>query len=271
MQRISVLNFRQWGEAQEPKVVLIHGLFGDLDNLGQAARALAARFTVITPDLRNHGASAHHGQMQLATLADDLGQLLTQQVPDPAEAVHLVGHSLGGKVAMQFALGHPERVKSLTVVDMAPVAYSQPRHSQVFAALNAVERAAPSDRRSAEALMSPYLPDSGVRQFLLKGFLRPEARQQAGSLSCWRFNLAGLQHGYDTLMAWPEESGTFSGPTLFIKGGQSDYLLAEHQASIMRLFPAARAKIIADAGHWLHAEKPQLFQKLVVDFLSTVG
>ena len=268
MQRISTLNFRQWGEAQGPKVVLIHGLFGDLDNLGQAARALAARFTVITPDLRNHGASAHHGQMQLATLADDLGQLLTQQVPDPAEAVHLVGHSLGGKVAMQFALRHPERVKSLTVVDMAPVAYSQPRHSQVFAALNAVERAAPSDRRSAEALMSPYLPDSGVRQFLLKGFLRPEARQLAGTLSCWRFNLAAIEAAYPDLMGWEPVSGPYAGPTLFIKGGNSDYLTAEHQGRIMALFPAARARVVAGAGHWLHAEQPQLFERMLADFLA---
>ena len=163
-----MLHYRHQGVTSAPPVVLLHGLFGDLDNLGALARTLASHHQVIQIDLPNHGASPQSADMHWATMCQQLLVLLDHQ---GWEQVSLVGHSLGGKVAMQFALRHPGRVKSLTVVDMAPVAYNQPRHSQVFAALNAVERAAPSDRRSAEALMSPYLPDSGVRQFLLKGFL----------------------------------------------------------------------------------------------------
>lgn len=262
-----MLNFRQWGEPDRQKVVLLHGLFGDLDNLGQAARALAENFTVITPDLPNHGASPHSPQMSLSSMAGELRALL-DSLTSQEERLHLVGHSLGGKVAMHLALNQPARIQSLCVVDIAPVRYIQSRHNQVFAALKAVEQARPADRRAAEALMLPMLPDAGVRQFLLKGFIRAEARDEAGHGSCWRFNLAAIAASYGALMGWEHEQGRFDGPTLFIKGGASDYLGAEHQSQIVALFPAAKARIVAGAGHWLHAEQPQLFQRLLRDFLE---
>lgn len=262
-----MLNFRQWGEPGRQKVVLLHGLFGDLDNLGQAARALAEHYHVITPDLPNHGASPHTPQMSLGAMARDLAALL-DSLTDPNEQVHLVGHSLGGKVAMHLALEQPERIRSLCVVDIAPVRYTQSRHNQVFAALKAVEQARPADRRAAEALMLPMLPDAGVRQFLLKGFIRAEARADVDRGSCWRFNLAAIAASYGTLMGWEHEGGCFAGPTLFIKGADSDYLSAAHQSQITALFPAARARIIAGAGHWLHAEQPQLFNRMLRDFLE---
>ncbi len=254
-----MLHYRESGVRTAPAIVLLHGLFGDKDNLGQLARRLEAEYRVVAIDLPNHGQSPWQDDVSWSSQRQQLAATLMQLSLPPC---HLLGHSLGGKLAMQYALLSPQQVQSLTVVDIAPVTYRQQRHQAVFSALAAVATARPSNRGEAEQLMSPYLEDPAVRQFLLKSFVPHTG---------WRFNLAGLQHGYDTLMAWPEESGSFPGPTLFIKGGQSDYLLAEHQACIMRLFPAARAKIIADAGHWLHAEKPQLFQKLVVDFLSTVG
>ena len=254
-----MLYYRELGSAQAPAVVLIHGLFGDLDNLGQLARHLDNDYRVVALDMRNHGHSPHQESMSWAELSLDLLTLLDHLAIPVA---HLVGHSLGGKLAMQFALRHPARTLSLVVVDVAPVAYASARHETVFAALQAVEEQAAKDRKSAEAIMAPFLPEAAVRQFLLKSFVVTEGGAK------WRFNLAALQACYDELMGWQTPAAPFPGPTLFIKGGLSDYLLPEYQGSIVSLFPQAKARIIPDAGHWLHAEKPLLFNKLVVDFLS---
>ena len=254
-----MLHYRESGSVQAPAVVLIHGLFGDLDNLGQLARHLTQEYRVIALDLRNHGHSPHYAQMSWPEMSHDLLTLLDHlAIPE----AHLVGHSLGGKLAMQFALLHPRRTSSLVVVDMAPVTYASTRHDSVFAALRTVEQQQPGDRKSADNMMAPLLPEAAVRQFLLKSYLVTREHSR------WRFNLAALQACYADLMGWQSTEAQFVGPTLFIKGGLSDYLLPDHQATIIKLFPQARARVIPDAGHWLHAEKPLLFNKLVVDFLS---
>ncbi len=254
-----MLHYRDSGSANSPTALLIHGLFGDLDNLGQLARQLASDYRVIALDMRNHGHSPHQATMSWAELTQDLLALLDQlAIP----AAHLIGHSLGGKLAMQFALRHPARTLSLVVVDVAPVAYAEARHEQVFAALQAVLNSDAADRKGADAIMATFLADAAVRQFLLKSFMATKVGP------AWRFNLAALQACYGELMDWQATEAPFTGPTLFIKGGRSDYLLPEHQTTIVRLFPLAKARIIPDADHWLHAEKPLLFNKLVVDFLS---
>lgn len=253
------LHYRESGLQDAPAVVLLHGLFGDKDNLGGLARQLADHYRVVALDLPNHGHSPWHEDVswpsQQAQLQQTLDALAITQC-------HLIGHSLGGKLAMQQALHQPERTLSLTVLDMAPVTYSDQRHAAVFAALAVVAAQRPATRAEAEQLMSTHLPDAAVRQFLLKNFVPQQG---------WRFNLPALQQGYHQLMAWPDPSGHYAGPTLFIKGGRSDYLLPEYQPLILAQFPSAKARIIPDAGHWLHAEKPDLLRKLVVDFLSTAG
>ncbi|MCD8547021.1 MAG: alpha/beta fold hydrolase [Aeromonadaceae bacterium] len=244
---------------QAPVVVLIHGLFGSLDNLGQLAKALGtAGFGVLSLDLRNHGRSPHCTEHSYPAMVADLVDLLNTQ---GVSQVMLLGHSMGGKVAMQFALHHPERVQRLVVVDMAPADYAPGEHDAVFAGLQAVAQQAPLSRAQADACLSQQLTEPAVRQFLLKSFL-PDS--QAG----WRFNLPVLHAQYPQILAWPSVEGRYPGPTLFIKGELSPYLQPEHQASIHRLFPQARAKLVLGAGHWPHAEKPVLFNKLVVDFLS---
>lgn len=251
-----MLQYLRQGPESAPAIILLHGLFGDKDNLGNLARALAGTWCVIQVDLPNHGGSPHQDDMSypamceaLLTLLDTLG----------LSRVHLLGHSLGGKLAMQFALRYPARVDRLIVADMAPVAYPA-RHERVFAALQAAVAQGCRTRQEAETAMIPQLEDARVRQFLLKSF-------QAGV--GWRFQLPAINANYPTLMDWPSLDGQFSGAVLFLKGGLSDYLLPEHQAVIGHYFPQAKARIIADAGHWLHAEKPLLFNRLVVDFLST--
>jgi esterase len=238
-------------------VVLLHGLFGSGDNLGALARSLATGYRVISADLRNHGRSPHSASMTLAELAGDVLGLLDTLAIDRA---HLVGHSLGGKVAMQLALNAPARVGRLVCADIAPVQYT-PHHQQIFAGLRAVDLAAVSQRGDADAVLAQYIDELPVRQFLLKSLYRDEEGFH------WRFDLDALIANYDEVLAAPIGE-PFAGPTLFIKGGLSDYVLPEHEAAVRALFPNFRVKVIEGTGHWLHGEKPLVFNKLVKDFLE---
>lgn len=239
-------------------VVLLHGLFGKQDNLGLLKQALQLQRPVITVDLRNHGLSEWHAEMNYQVMSDDILNLLSK-LNQPK--VHLLGHSMGGKVAMAVALQAPDRVASLSVADIAPVTYKESRHTNVFKALNAVANAQVSSRKEAELLMSDYLTEPSVRQFLLKSFSNEQPTH-------WQFNLHILQQHYADIMGWPFATQHYSGPVLFIKGGASDYLQAEHQPAITQHFPNASAKIIPGCGHWLHAEKPLLFNGIVERFLQ---
>ncbi|WP_439827343.1 alpha/beta fold hydrolase [Aeromonas enteropelogenes] len=260
MQHNHELNFKEQG--QGPAVILIHGLFGSLDNLGLLARALSEHYRVISVDLRNHGASFHSDKMDYPAQAADILALMDQlAIPEAT----LIGHSMGGKVGMQVAKLAPARVTKLVVADMAPVAYPHSRHQNVFAGLNATLATPPQSRSEAEALLAQYIEIPGVRQFLLKSFAKTEAGWG------WRFNVPTLEQNYANIMGWPEDDRRFEGPVLFIKGGDSDYMQPQYSEMALAQFPAAKVRVIAGTGHWLHAEKPVLFNKLVVDFLSTGG
>ncbi|WMC11971.1 alpha/beta fold hydrolase [Oceanimonas pelagia] len=252
------LNYRRQG--QGVPVMLVHGLFGSLDNLNGLNRALAEHFDVITVDLRNHGQSPRSQQMTYAAMAEDILELSERlQLDRPV----LVGHSMGGKAVMMAAGLAPERVRALVVADMAPVAYREARHQNVFAGLQAVIDAGCHHRQDADAVLAEHVAIAGVRQFLLKSFVPGEAN--------WRFNVPALRAAYDHIMGWPGLPAPFEGPVLFIKGSESDYLLPAHQPEVLTQFPHARARVIQGAGHWLHAEKPQAFNRLVEDFLRSVS
>ncbi|WP_417618711.1 alpha/beta fold hydrolase [Oceanisphaera sp.] len=250
------LNFRRQGQGQP--VIVIHGLFGSLDNLNGLSKALAEHYEVIAVDVRNHGLSPHSEHISYQDMANDILALISQlELARPV----LVGHSMGGKIAMMIAGIAPELIGGLVVADMAPVAYTQARHKEVFAGLQAVAAAGCRDRKAADAVLGRHVQIMGVRQFLLKSFI-PD------SDTPWRFNVPALQEHYATIMSWPGLDTPYTGPVLFIKGGESDYLLPEYQAEVIRQFPRAKAKVIPGTGHWLHAEKPQLFNRLVLDFLA---
>ncbi|MDP5291157.1 alpha/beta fold hydrolase [Oceanimonas sp. CHS3-5] len=252
------LNYRRQGQGMP--VMLVHGLFGNLDNLNGLNRALTEHFDVITVDLRNHGQSPRSEEMTYAAMADDILELSEQlQLDRPA----LVGHSMGGKAVMMAAGLAPDRVRGLVVADMAPVAYREARHQEVFAGLQAVIDAGCQSRKEADAVLAEHVAIAGVRQFLLKSFVAGEAG--------WRFNVAALRKAYNNIMGWPGLPAPFEGPVLFIKGSESDYLLPEHQPEVQAQFPNARARVIQNAGHWLHAEKPQAFNRVVQDFLLSVS
>lgn len=250
---------------QGPHLVLIHGLFGSYDNLGVIARALSDSFHIINIDVRNHGQSGHSEHMSYALMVADVADTLDAL---GVTSTAILGHSMGGKLAMAFALQQPERVTKLILADIAPIAYP-PRHNAVFAGLQQVQLATINSRSDADKQLSVHIKEPSVRQFLLKSL------NKTNNGFAWRFNLEALMANYQALIgdelsltAGPDSKpATFDGPTLFIKGGDSDYILAEHRPAIMALFPHAQAKIIQGTGHWLHAEKPAVFCKLVRDFL----
>ncbi|UJX24125.1 alpha/beta fold hydrolase [Pseudoalteromonas sp. CF6-2] len=252
-----LLNYQQSG--QGPDVVLIHGLFGSLENLNVIAKALAENYTVTNIDLRNHGKSFHSETMNYEVMADDIYNLLKHLNISNA---HIIGHSMGGKAAMQLALKHKDVVNKLVVLDISPVA-NKPRHSAIFAGLNEVAESSVADRKAADQLLAKHIDEMGVRQFLLKSFAKNDQGQYQ-----WRFNLDVLYQQYENILSQLDENDSCLCDTLFVKGNDSDYILAEHRPMIISLFPNAKAKVIHGAGHWLHAQKPLAVNKAISDFLE---
>ena len=250
------LYVKQIGEG--PAVMLLHGLFGAGGNLGGLARVLCDKFTVFSVDLPSHGRSEWLKNPSLSAMAESV-----QHWMDTAgiAQTHLVGHSLGGKVAMQLALQYPQRVESLVVADIAPVKYSA-HHDAVFAALGEVDAAHCTRRQQAADLMVQHLKGDALIQFLLMSL-----RHDAEGILRWRFDLQGLRRSYSSILAAPSVEQSYLGPVLFIKGGTSDYILEAHWPVIQRLFPEASIKVMSGCSHWLHAEKPQLFNGIVERFL----
>jgi len=243
---------------QGEPVVLIHGLFGSLENLGLLARELAQSYQVVAVDLRNHGRSPRAATMSYEQMADDLLDTLDHL---QLEQVALVGHSMGGKVAMRSALRDPARITRLVVADISPTRYA-PSHQSVFAGLRAVPLAQIQDRRQADQFMSRHIAEPGVRQFLLKSLTRDQ------DSFAWRFDIEALWQNYEQILDWPESEAQFERPTLFLKGGRSDYIQESHRPGVLRHFPNARARVMADCGHWLHAEQPTQFNRHVLTFLA---
>jgi esterase len=252
-----ILHCQILGESPQT-VVLLHGLFGVASNLGPLARELARDYRVLLPDLRNHGRSFHAPEMDYALIAADVASLLDKLGIDRAA---LVGHSMGGKVAMQFALDRPQRTQALVVGDIAPVDYT-PHHHSVFAALREVAEDPLADRRATQRILERHIDEPGVVGLMLMNRVQVESRWQ------WRFDLDAIERNYAAILAAPASSVPYRGPVLFIKGENSRYITGECAAATAELFPRARLKVIAGAGHWLHAEKPMIFLRLVRSFLG---
>ena len=245
-------------------LVVLHGLFGSQDNWRSQALEWAQGRWVITMDLRNHGMSGHHPLMNYATMAEDVCGTLDEL---GLKRVDLLGHSMGGKVAMQLAINQPQRVNSLVIADIAPVAY-QPSHQSILAGLNSIDLATLASRKQALDLLKKYQPDVQVCQFLLKSLYK----NNAGDFAL-RYNLKAIKDNYQAIIAAPTSSiklPCFSGPVLILKGADSHYILADHKVAFDTLLPNAELKIMTGCGHWLHAEKPELFCRLVTRFLDSL-
>ncbi|MDX1303184.1 alpha/beta fold hydrolase [Photobacterium sp.] len=252
------MNLHYRVEGQGDAVILIHGLFGSSDNLGLLARALKDNYKVISIDLRNHGQSPH---TETFTYHEMAGDILTVVEQLDIERFSVIGHSMGGKVAMALTELAAARMNHLIVLDIAPVHYLVHRHQNVFAGLREVANHTVSSRSEAETYLAQHIIEPGVRQFLLKSFAKSENGYR------WRFNVEGLIANYDTIMGW-NELPPFDGKTLFIKGQGSEYILPEHREAISKQFPQAKAHMVANTGHWLHAEKPETVNRIILTFLQ---
>ncbi|MCA8832209.1 alpha/beta fold hydrolase [Hymenobacter pini] len=255
------LHFREMG--QGAPLVILHGLFGTLDNWQTLARRWAdAGYRVILVDLRNHGRSPHAPEHTYALMAQDVLGLFDQLQLGPDAT--LMGHSMGGKVAMRFALDNPERLRQLIVVDIAP-RFSDMRHQdEIVAGLNAVPLATLQSRQQADDALAQHIKWPDVRQFLLKNLYRREDNSFA-----WRPNLAALTAEMDDIGAEIIGPHPFLKPALFIRGGKSDYVTSEDKLyGIPALFPNSQIETVVDAGHWVHAEKPEEVFQLVTAFLG---
>lgn len=250
------LHFKHSGQG-EP-LVIMHGLFGTSANWGAQIKVLSEQFSVYALDMRNHGQSPWADEMNYPAMAADILELLEDQGLDQ---VILLGHSMGGKAAMQFALEHPERVKKLVIVDISPVQYA-PRHEHVFKGLYNVDLASIKSRSDADKALAEYVEDTGVRQFLLKNLYKNEGQY------AWRMNLEVLNKHYKEFASAPHSDKQYLGPTLFIKGERSSYMQDEHRPEIVKFFPNAKAHIIQGAGHLPHAEVPEVFARVLLRFLN---
>lgn len=236
-------------------VVVLHGLFGSARNLTNLSRALALKHRVLAMDLRNHGESGHDPAIDYDIMAADVTQTMDA---NGLGAACLVGHSMGGKVAMRLALQVPTRVTRLVVADIAPVPY--PSHFGGFT--QAMLRIpATASRPEADALLAPDVPDAAIRGFLLHNFRPGEG---------WRIGLHEIAAALPRIETWSGLDACYGGAVLFVTGARSDYVLPEYRPAILRLFPAARFVAIKEAGHWLHAERPAAFNATVTAFLASV-
>lgn len=251
-----LLNYQVHGEG-EPLIIL-HGLFGTLENWGGQIKTLAKHYQVIAVDLRDHGRSPHTSAINYDLMADDIINVMNHL---QITSANIIGHSMGGKAAMQLALSHPELIQKLIIVDIAPVQYT-PHHEDVFRGLFAVDLSSLKSRSDADKQLSEFIPEMGVRAFLLKNLYKTEAQQFA-----WRMNLTLLKEQYANISAAPQGE-PYQNPVLFIKGANSDYLVPEYREAVISLFPKASYKVIKDAGHWPHAEKPADFTTLVTNYLE---
>lgn len=253
------LNYQQLGEGEH--IVLIHGLFGSLENLNMVAKSLSQHYCVTSIDVRNHGNSFHQQEMDYQVLAQDVINLMDKL---SIENCHILGHSMGGKIAMKIALSFPERLNKLIVADIAPVEYPA-HHLTIIEGLQAIDLTQVHKRKDADIQLAKYETNTGIRQFLLRNIAL-----NAQGVFQFKCNLNYIEQGYQQIMQGVSDQTNqqFNGDTLFIKGANSDYILPEHQSAIILLFPKAKAKVIQGAGHWLHAEKTVAFNKIVINFLT---
>lgn len=251
------LNFKAFGQG-EP-IIILHGLFGTLDNWQTIAKQLAENYWVFIVDQRNHGRSPHLPDLSYPLMAADLKAFMDQQwIP----RAHIIGHSMGGKTAMQFAIDYPDMVDKLIVVDIAPPP-NEAGHQIIFDALFSIDLKTLEHRSAADSILEKRIADFGVRQFLLKNL----SRNKEGGFR-WKMNLEAIFNNYSNILAGIALDDTYDGETLFIKGARSDYIGTSQESVINQLFSDVDIAVIENAGHWVHADQPKALLDQVLTFLS---
>ena len=252
------LFYKQYGETGEP-IFILHGIFGMLDNWHNIARQLSAHFQVFTIDARNHGQSPHSPEMSYALMAEDVFELADDLGFD---TFNLMGHSMGGKTAMLCALMHPERIKRLAVVDIAPKGY-KPGHEAYFNAFEDINWSVLQNRKEIDEALMEYESDSGVRLFLAKNI---ERRDEGGFAV--KSNIHAIKNAYQGIIGEFAISGMYSGPCIFILGANSKYLKEDDKSMVQEHFPNVDYVSIPNAGHWVHADNPAAFLEALNLFLG---
>lgn len=254
------LNFSSHGESGLPELLVLHGLFGSLTNWRSIIGALQPDFRITAVDLRNHGDSPWHSIMDYAAMAEDVAWLIEQYgIRKPS----LLGHSMGGKVAMSVVQLGLTEIDRLIVADIAPVAY-QHSHLGYVDAMQEVELADARSRSQVDDQLAGHIPESGIRQFLLQNLVREDDQYS------WRINLPAIRSNMPLLLDYPDHPAS-EVETLFIGGANSSYISDAAYPEIVRQFPASRIETIADAGHWLHAEQPEQVVQHTSRFLLSTG
>lgn len=251
------LNYKQFGQG-EPLIIL-HGLFGMLDNWQTLARKFAEDYTVFIIDQRNHGKSPHHPDFNYSLMAEDLREFMEQNWIYEA---NLIGHSMGGKTVMQFAMEYPDMVNKMVVVDIAPKSYVG-GHQTIFEALLSLDLDHITNRKDAEEQLALHIKQQGVRQFLLKNL----SRKKEGGYA-YKMNLSAIHKHYQNILDNVNGEKADEVEALFIRGGNSNYINENDLALIHESFPRATLKTIHEAGHWVHAEKPLELLEMVRMFLK---
>jgi len=251
------LKFKSFGQGDP--VIILHGLFGTLDNWQTVARQLAEEYSVYIVDQRNHGRSPHADEINYSLMAEDLAEFMESQWIYKA---HIIGHSMGGKTAMQFAFDHSDMVEKLIVVDIAPKQYTA-HHQLIFEALFSLDLETLESRKQADEILEQKVENFGVRQFLLKNLTRTKEGKYT-----WKMNLPVIHKHYEDILDNVQINSLFEEPTLFIKGAKSNYIQEVDESVIFSHFAKAKIETVQNAGHWVHAEQPQKLLDLVTNFLK---
>jgi esterase len=251
------LFFREYGQGKP--LIILHGLFGSSDNWLTQAKLFSGSYKVYTIDQRNHGQSPHSDTFDYESMVSDLSEFMQDHsIADPV----VIGHSMGGKTAMNFALTHPEKVGRLVVVDISPKEYNL-EHYSIVNGLLAIPIDQIKSRNEADEILSQHVADSDVRQFLLKNL----QRKSEGGFS-WKINLKTISEKLGNIGLDLHEKGSFEKPTLFIRGAKSKYVPDSDWNRITQIFPMAKLETM-DTGHWVQAEKPQEFADVVSRWLQS--
>lgn len=240
-------------------LVILHGLFGSSDNWYTLSNFLGEKYKVYAVDQRNHGRSQHSDVFNYKVMADDLNNLL---IHEGVKSVYLLGHSMGGKTAMEFAVNYPDKVDRLIVVDIGPREYPS-QHDTIFDALFTLKLELYKTRAELDAALSEHISDYAVRQLLLKNV----ARDDSGDFK-WKMDVRSIHRNYANVNLAIKSDRPFDKPVLFIKGERSPYIQDNDIPGILSIFPRAKFVTIEGAGHWVHADAPQKFAGSVLEFLS---
>lgn len=250
------LFYREYGQGQP--MIILHGLMGSSDNWLPQAKMLGEHYHVWVVDQRNHGQSPHSTEFNYHVLSNDILDFIQEH---GIEKPVIIGHSMGGKAAMNFALAHPDKLEKLIIVDIAPKAYDV-RHDHIVEGLKTVPIDSVQSRQEANDALAPHISSEAVRQFLLKNLMRkPE-----GGFG-WRINLPVIDQSLEMISGGLVNDGVFEKKTLFIRGSKSDYILDDDREAMKKIFPNSTL-VTMETGHWVQAEKPEEFVQVVLSFLN---